>query len=561
MKLSLRWKILAWALLNLALIAGTVVWFLHAQFQLGVNSLLAGSTGVRLDAIARQLAPELGKRQRDEWPAALEEAVGYWRSRGVRVALVHNSGAVEAGDIPAIPDEVTSALSGHNAKMGAPPSGRGGRLKWRGPGSDQAAQPQWPAGPAGAPGILPDRPSPGGPSRAKPPGDFFPAFGGPGANDGVPFDDRNGPTRTVFPVPSTDANNAVITPTTTFEKFMLVSSNPRCYWAGVHLDNSKGPLPFTLLLASDSIRGGGLFFDYVPWLWLGTALAVISLLLWLPLVHILTKTLEKLTASAENIAAGCFETPPGTRRGDELGRLQNAHRHMAQRLDGFVTGQKRFLGDTAHELLSPLARLEVALSILEQRAKNGERGTLDRALGEVRRIAALVHELLAFSKSALSRRDAPLETVPLAELVREALERESGEARIEMLVADDLSVMAVPQLLKRAIENVIRNAVRYAAADGPIRISAGRANAWVVLKVSDAGPGVPESALPNLFDPFFRPDSSRTTATGGTGLGLAIVKTCAEACQGKVTAANLSPRGFAVEMTLAAAPSASEFAR
>ena len=90
-------------------------------------------------------------------------------------------------------------------------------------------------------------------------------------------------------------------------------------------------------------------------------------------------------------------------------------------------------------------------------------------------VAALVHELLAFSKSVLSRRDAPLETVPLAELVREALEREAGEARIEMLVADDLGVMAVPQLLKRAIENVIRNAVRYAAADGPIRISAGRA--------------------------------------------------------------------------------------
>lgn len=80
-------------------------------------------------------------------------------------------------------------------------------------------------------------------------------------------------------------------------------------------------------------------------------------------------------------------------------------------------------------------------------------------------------------------------------------------------------------------------------------------------QVSDAGPGVPESALLNLFDPFFRPDTSRTTATGGTGLGLAIVKTCAEACQGKVTAANLSPRGFAVEMTLAAAPFASEIAR
>lgn len=549
MKHSLRWKILAWALLNLALIAGAVVWFLQAQFQLGVHSLLAGSTGVRLDAIARQLAPELVKRQRDEWPAALEEAVGYWRSRGVKVALVHNSGAVEAGDIPAIPDEVASALSGHNAKMGAPPGGRGGPPKWRGgPIGDKGGPPMDGAGDA-ANGQAE-------PPRGMPPGDHFSTPKFPEANDGGGFFERSDPTHNALRMPATDPNQVTITPTTTFEKFMLVSSSPRGYWAGVYLDNSAGPLPYTLLLASDSIRGGGLFFDYVPWLWLGMASVVISLLLWLPLVHILTKTLTNLTASAEQIAAGRFALPPGTRRGDELGRLQNAHRHMAQRLDGFVTGQKRFLGDTAHELLSPLARLEVALSILEQRTKDGDRGTLERALGEVRRIAALVHELLAYSKSALSRQDAPMEGVPLAELVREAVEREAGDVRIEVSVADDLHVMAVPQLLKRAVENVLRNAVRYAAADGPIRIIGMRENDRIVLRVSDVGPGVPADALPNLFDPFFRPDTSRTTATGGTGLGLAIVKTCVEACQGVVDATNLAPRGFAVAMTLVAAPAA-----
>jgi two-component system sensor histidine kinase CpxA len=531
MRVSLRWKILAWALLNLALIGGGVVWFLRAQFQVGVHSLLAGSTGVRLDSIARQLAPELVKLDQTEWPAALERAVGDWQTRGVRAAIVHNSGHVVTGNIDALPGEVKAALQNHNARMGAPRKGPGG------PGGGKG-------------GLKPGPDSPGGPDWNKPPDAGFRDWDRPLPPTAFVPGERGEPGRRTFGKSVPDDDQAVVTPTTRFEKFMLVSADPRGYWAGLHLDNAAGPLPFTLLLTSDSIRGGGLFFDYVPWLLLGTGLAVLSMLLWLPLVHRLTKTLERLTTGAEQIAAGNFTAPAGSRRRDELGRLQNAHRHMAQRLDGFVTGQKRFLGDTAHELLSPLARLEVALSILEQRAKDGDRGTVDRALGEVRRMAALVQELLAFSKSALASQDAELEPVPLAEIVREAVTREAGTATLETAIAADLTVMALPGLLSRAVENVIRNAVRYAAADGPIRISAALENAAVVLTVSDSGPGVPADTLPKLFDPFFRPDHSRTAVTGGTGLGLAIVKTCVEACQGTVTAANLSPRGFAVTITL-----------
>jgi two-component system sensor histidine kinase CpxA len=113
--------------------------------------------------------------------------------------------------------------------------------------------------------------------------------------------------------------------------------------------------------------------------------------------------------------------------------------------------------------------------------------------------------------------------------------------------------MAVPRLLSRALENIIRNAVRYAAADGPILITANRDYANVILTVSDVGPGVPEDTLPKLFDPFYRPDNSRTTVTGGTGLGLAIVKSCIKACHGDVSASNRVPTGFIVTITLQAA--------
>jgi len=85
---------------------------------------------------------------------------------------------------------------------------------------------------------------------------------------------------------------------------------------------------------------------------------------------------------------------------------------MAQRLEGYVTGQKRILGDTAHELLSPLARLEVALSILEQKVAGSEQTYVDGALGEVRHISALIHELRAFSKTTLGAQEVKLETLP-----------------------------------------------------------------------------------------------------------------------------------------------------
>ena len=504
MKVSLRWKILAWALVNLALIAGAVFWFLRAQFSVGVQSLLAGPTGGQLDAIARQLAPELLNRSKSEWPAVLDESFGELRKRGVKATLVLNNGRFIAGDVRELPSEVKEAIHNHDAKFGGMGSG--------------------PGGPGGFKNDMPPLP----------PDDFF--------MDGGP---RGGPPKF--------KRSGKITATTRFEKFMIVSTNPTLYWAGIHLDNPEGPLPFTLLLASDSIRGGGLFFDYVPWLWLGTALAVMSVLLWLPLVHVLTRTLQDLTKTAEDIAAGSFDPPAGTSRGDELGRLQNAHRHMARRLDGFVTGQKRFLGDTAHELLSPLARLEVALSILEQRASEAERSTVNRALGEVERMARLVRELLAFSKSSLAAKNESMEESSLLDLVNDAVMQEKSEAEVRVSIPQDLRVKVMPELLKRAVENLIRNAVRYAAADGPIIVSAERGQDEIVLRVGDSGPGVPEDSLPRLFDPFFRPDISRTAATGGTGLGLAIVKSCVEACQGRVSARNLAPRGFEVENTLIAA--------
>src|SRR5207253_1032338 len=116
-------------------------------------------------------------------------------------------------------------------------------------------------------------------------------------------------------------------------------------------------------------------------------------------------------------------------------------------------------------------------------------------------------------------------------------------------VGDDLQVFAVQDLLLRSIANLIRNAIRYAGLAGPITISAERIGDTVVIKVADCGPGVPDDALAQLFDPFYRPEAARTRETGGVGLGLAIVKTCVESCGGTVSCRNCKP-GFEVSVTL-----------
>jgi len=135
--------------------------------------------------------------------------------------------------------------------------------------------------------------------------------------------------------------------------------------------------------------------------------------------------------------------------------------------------------------------------------------------------------------------------------VRRVVSREAPDSdQVRVAVAEDLEVVADPELLARALSNVLRNAVRYAGNAGPIDISAINQDGQVELEVKDSGPGVAEEMLGQLFEPFFRPDSARGKETGGVGLGLAIVKTCIQTCHGTVSARNLKPQGFAVTLTV-----------
>ena len=340
-------------------------------------------------------------------------------------------------------------------------------------------------------------------------------------------------------------------------QLMMRTSNPSLYWTGILLPPPPGSpdfsSPFVLLVVSDSVSGNGFFFDSLPWMLVAGAVLLISVLFWIPMIRNITRPLSRMTLATEEIARGHFDVALHEPRSDEIGRLARAINHMATRLAAFVKGQKRFLGDVSHELGSPIARIQFGLGALEQRVQEENRARVASVMEDVAHMSQLVGELLAFSRADMNAQAVVLEPVDLFCVAREAVRREmiSGEEPV-VDMHPTLRVMASPDLLTRALANLVRNAVKYAGDTRLIRIAAKQHRDTVILEVRDAGPGVPEEYLDQLFEPFFRPEPSRNRDSGGVGLGLAIVKTCIETCSGRVSARNLTPRGFAVTITLMA---------
>jgi two-component system sensor histidine kinase CpxA len=280
---------------------------------------------------------------------------------------------------------------------------------------------------------------------------------------------------------------------------------------------------------------------------------VISVLFWIPMVRHITQPLGRMTRATEEIAEGRFDAPIHERRNDEIGRLAIAIHHMSTRLSAFVEGQKRFLGDVAHELGSPIARIQFGLGALEQRILKENRQRVVDVMEDVDHLSNLVAELLAFSRAGMKSDTVQLECVELLPAVEAAVRREAvSDVEIQVRVGPGIRVVASAELLVRALANLLRNAVKYAGDAGPIEITAGKKDGMVEMAVQDMGPGVPEGLIDQLFEPFFRPETSRDRNTGGVGLGLAIVKTCIEKCRGTVSAANLEPVGFGVKIRLPA---------
>jgi len=338
-------------------------------------------------------------------------------------------------------------------------------------------------------------------------------------------------------------------------RFMMRTKNPTRYWTGIRIRVSPTPSPrpvrAILFSVSDSITGNGFFFDPLPLIIVAAAVMLISVLLWIPLVRNITRPLVRMTHAAEEIARGRFDVRVNEPRADEIGRLGSSINHMTSRLDGFVKGQKRFLGDVAHELGSPIARIQLGLGILEQRVDATNRKQVVDVMEDVTHMSKLVNELLSFSRAEMDTAKVMLETIEVLPVLQRAVQQENlPTTKIITKIDPKIRVIADSKLLARALANIIRNAVKYAGNAGPIHVSAKREGNKIEIEVKDSGPGVPDDLVKHIFEPFFRPEPSRDRCSGGVGLGLAIVKTCIETCKGTVSAQNLKPKGFAITITL-----------
>ena len=320
------------------------------------------------------------------------------------------------------------------------------------------------------------------------------------------------------------------------------------YWTGVRMAlpgaDLRSTTRATLLLVSPTLFSNPFFFEWEPWLAILLTAVAVTGLCWFPLVRGLTRDIRKMTVATAAVADGHFDVELDTKRRDELGRLGGSINQMTGRLRDYVNGQKRFLGDVAHELRSPLGRMQVALGILERKCAEPEYvGDLQE---DVELLSGLTTELLTFARSELKREPVTLGPVDLRKVVEHAAQVEGASVTID--IAGALTAMGEEHLLFRAISNLLRNAVRYGG--GEILVTGRREGDGVVLTVADRGPGVPEEALEKIFSPFFRLDSARDRKKGGTGLGLAIVRNYVEMCGGRVAARNRAGGGLELMVTL-----------
>lgn len=277
----------------------------------------------------------------------------------------------------------------------------------------------------------------------------------------------------------------------------------------------------------------------------------------------LTKPIVRLRTAARQIAAGDLTArtgAPASMRRDEVAGLMRDFDAMAERLETLLRAQSRLLNDISHELRSPLARLNVALGLARQRTSVESHDMLDRIELEAARLNELIGRILTLARLEDGEQLVPQTPVPLDEIVASVSEDAEFEAQQRRChVHTDIGegnweVCGNASLLHSAVENVVRNAIRYTQEGSSVEIALKRGaragTSEAVLQVSDSGPGVPADALQKLFEPFYRLDDARGRQTGGVGLGLAITERAVRFHGGKVSALNRPEGGLMVEIRL-----------
>jgi two-component system sensor histidine kinase CpxA len=287
------------------------------------------------------------------------------------------------------------------------------------------------------------------------------------------------------------------------------------------------------------------------------------------LVLLFTRPLVRLRKAARELAQGNLSArvqqvaPPASgKHADEFQGLAHDFNHMAERLESLVAAQRLLLRDVSHELRSPLARLSVALELAREDSEPALEEHLSRIEREAERLNLLIGQLLTLSSLEATERTSTFEVLSLNELCEQILPDAEYEAQkrpcfVHLEQSGACKMRGDRELLHRAIENVVRNAIRYTeagsevtirVADAPIADNPKHAPHMVMVEVSDRGPGIPEAELEHIFRPFYRVDMARSTSTGGFGVGLAITERAVRLHGGTLQAINRLGGGTSIQL-------------
>lgn len=244
-----------------------------------------------------------------------------------------------------------------------------------------------------------------------------------------------------------------------------------------------------------------------------------------------------------------------TGRRDAVGDLAREFNHMAEQVDALLSAHTRLLRDVSHELRSPLARMQVALSLIEQRAGDTYARERTRIQAEIERLDTLIGQILTLTR--LESGSQPLQRAPcdvvalLDQLMQDVRFEHSGDQRqLHYHGPEQLMLQADAARLHSAFENVLRNAMRYTPDASAVTVTLSVVDDGCEVVVADEGPGVPEEALPRLFDAFYRTQDAREADTGGVGVGLAIAQRIIALHGGRITASNRLSGGLAMRIVL-----------
>jgi two-component system sensor histidine kinase CpxA len=284
---------------------------------------------------------------------------------------------------------------------------------------------------------------------------------------------------------------------------------------------------------------------------------IVALILCYAFARYLSTPIGKIRRATQQLAEGNLDTRVADqlgRRNDELGKLARDFDEMAERIESLITSQQRLSRDISHELRSPLARMNVALGIAKQKASPEVAAQLGRIETEADRLNQMIGRILTLSKLESGADDYEMESVDIGDIVASVADDADFEARplgkyVTMKGNGMCMVDGNEALLRSAVENVLRNAVRYTKEGTAVEVSVVPNGERVRVMVRDHGDGVPDDELKNLFRPFYRIGEARERSTGGIGLGLAIADRAIAVHDGTISARNTTD-GLEIEIGL-----------